>query len=144
MTPNGLVVELEGLQLEPKAEPIQLGGGWGIKLAVRAKAVDEKEHHLQNPAKGPLMVAEEIDRGGKKERLPDQRDGDGDMTIGSTTTHLERELRKPIVAGQSLTLHVGFWGLGSSANDRKPIKKLFIVKMVAGTHKPQPVVGAPE
>src|SRR5689334_16537596 len=54
MTPNGLVIELEGVQLEPKAEPIQVGGGWGVRLVVHAKAVDEKEHHLQNPAKGPL------------------------------------------------------------------------------------------
>jgi hypothetical protein len=144
MTPSGLVVELEGVQLEPKAEPMKLGGGWGVKLVVRAKAVDEKEHHLQNPAKGPLMVAEEIDRGGKKELVPDDRSGDGELTIGSSTVPIERELRKPIVAGQSLTLYVGLWGLGRSADDRKPIKKLFVVKMVAGAHTPQPVVSAPE
>jgi hypothetical protein len=144
MTPNGLVIELEGVQLEPKAEPIQVGGGWGVRLLVHAKAVDEKEHRLQNPAKGPLMVAEEIDRGGKKELVPDTRSGDGELTIGSGTTPLERQLRKPIVSGQSLTLHVGLWGLGTSAEDRKPIKKLFVVKMVAGSHKPQPVVSAPE
>ena len=144
MTPNGLVIVLEGVQLEPKAEPIQVGGGWGVRLLVHAKAVDEKEHHLQNPAKGPLMVAEEIDRGGKKELVPDSRSGDGELTIGSGTTPIERQLRKPIVSGQSLTLHVGLWGLGTSAEDRKPIKKLFVVKMVAGSHKPQPVVSAPE
>ena len=144
MTPNGLVIELEGVQLEPKAEPIQVGGGWGVRLLVHAKAVDEKEHRLQNPAKGPLMVAEEIDRGGKKELVPDTRNGDGELTIGSGTTPIERQLRKPIVSGQSLTLHVGLWGLGTSAEDRKPIKKLFVVKMVAGSHKPQPVVSAPE
>jgi hypothetical protein len=144
MTPNGLVIELDGVQLEAKAAPIQLGGGWGVKLIVHAKAVDEKEHHLQNPAKGPLMVAEEIDRGGKKELVPDTRSGDGELTIGSGTTPIERELRKPIVAGQSATLYVGLWGLGRSTNDRKPIKKLFVVKMVAGSHKPQPVVSAPE
>jgi hypothetical protein len=144
MTASGLVIELDGVQLEPKAEPIQLGGGWGVKVVVRARAVDEKEHHLQNPAKGPLMIAEEIDRGGKKELVPDSRSGDGELTIGSGTTPIERELRKPIVAGQSLTLHVGLWGLGKSADDRKPIKKLFVVKMVAGQHKPQPVVSAPE
>src|SRR5262249_14686991 len=57
MTPTGLVIEFEGLHLEPKAEPIQLGNGWGVKLTMRAKATDDQEHQLQNPANGPLMVA---------------------------------------------------------------------------------------
>ncbi len=144
MTPSGLVVDLDGVQLEPHAEPIKLGGGWGVKLVVRAKVVDEREHRLQSPSKGPLMVAEEIDRGGKKELVPDERDGDGDLLLEKTSTPLERELRKPITAGQSLTLYVGLWGFGTSPDDRKPIKKLFVVKMVAGSHKPQPVVSAPE
>jgi hypothetical protein len=145
MTSSGLLIELDGIQLEPRAEPLKLGGGWGVKLSVRTKVTDEKEHHLQSPTQGPLMVAEEIDRGGKKELLPDQRQGDGEIVLTkSSAPPLERELRKPIVGGQSLTLHVGLWGLGTDGGDRKPIKKLFVVRMVAGTHKPQPVVSAPE
>jgi hypothetical protein len=145
MTASGLVIELDGVQLEPHAAPIKLGGGWGVKLSVRAKATDDREHRLQSPTQGPLMVAAEIDRGGKKELVPDQREGDGEITLAkSPATAIEREVRKPIVAGQSLTLYVGLWGLGADAGDRKPIKKLFVVRMVAGTHKPQPVVTAPE
>ena len=145
MTASGLVIDLDGVQFEPRAEPLKLGGGWGVKLSVRAKVTDERDHRLQNPAQGPLMVAEEIDRGGKKEVVPDQRQGDGELVLAkSTATPIERELRKPIVAGQSLTLYVGLWGLGVEQGDRKPIKKLFVVRMVAGTHKPQPVVSAPE
>jgi hypothetical protein len=145
MTASGLVIDLDGVQFEPRAEPLKLGGGWGVKLSVRAKVTDEREHRIQNPTQGPLMVAEEIDRGGKKEVIPDQRQGDGEIVLAkSTTTPIERELRKPIVAGQSLTLYVGLWGLGVEQGDRKPIKKLFVVRMVAGTHKPQPVVSAPE
>jgi hypothetical protein len=145
MTASGLVIELDGVQLEPRATPIKLGGGWGVKLSVRAKATDDREHRLQSPTQGPLMVAAEIDRGGKKELVPDQREGDGEITLAkSTATPIEREVRKAIVAGQSLTLYVGLWGLGADAGDRKPIKKLFVVRMVAGTHKPQPVVTAPE
>ena len=145
MTASGLVIELDGVQFEPRAAPLKLGGGWGVKLSVHAKVTDGREHHLQSPSQGPLMVAEEIDRGGKKELLPDQRQGDGEIVLAkSSATPIERELRKPIVAGQSLTLYVGLWGLGADSGDRKPIKKLFVVRMVAGTHKPQPVVSAPE
>ncbi|HEX4339654.1 MAG TPA: hypothetical protein VH062_27290 [Polyangiaceae bacterium] len=144
MTPMGLVADVDGVQLEPRAEPLKLGGGWGVKLTVKAKAIDDREHKLQSPSQGPLMVAEEIDRGGKKELVPDARDGDGEMTLEKTSTPLVRELKKPIVSGQSLTLYVGLWGLGTGVDDRKPIKKLFVVKMVAGSHKPQPVVSAPE
>jgi len=145
MTASGLVIDLDGIQLEPRAEPLKLGGGWGVKLTVRAKVTDEREHRLQSPTQGPLMVAEEIDRGGKKELVPDQRQGDGEIVLTkSSATPIERELRKPISGGQSLTLHVGLWGLGADGGDRKPIKKLFTVRMVAGAHKPQPVVSAPE
>jgi len=144
MTQGGLVAELDGVVFEPSAHPIRVGNGWGVKLVVRAKATDEREHRLLNPSQGPLMVAEQIERGGKKEVVPDERKGDGEITLDRTGTHLERELRKPIGAGESLTLHVGLWGLGTSDEERKPIKKLFVVKMVAGAHKPEPVVSAPE
>ncbi len=144
MTSSGLVAELDGVVLEPKAHAIHVGSGWGVKLVVAAKATDDREHHLLNPSLGPLMVAEQIERGGKKEVVPDERKGDGELTLDKSGTHLERELRKPIGAGESLTLYVGLWGLGTTADDRKPIKKLFVVKMIAGAHKPQPVVSAPE
>ena len=145
MTSSGLVIDLEGIQLEPKAEPVKLGGGWAVKVVMRAKVTDDREHHLQNPTQGPLMVAVEIDRGGKKELVPDQRQGDGELTLSkSSAPPIEREFRKPIVSGQSLTLYVGLWGLSDDAGDKKPIKRLFVVRMVAGSHKPQPVVSAPE
>jgi hypothetical protein len=144
MTASGLVAELDGVVFEPKAHPIHVGNGWGVKLVVLARATDEREHHLMNPSQGPLMVAEQIERGAKKEVVPDERKGDGELTVDKSGTHLERELRKPIASGESLTLHVGLWGFGTSPDDRKPIKKLFVVKMVAGAHKPEPVVSAPE
>lgn len=144
MTSSGLVAELDGVVIEPKVHAIRVGNGWGVKLVVAARATDDHEHHLMNPAQGPLMVAEQIERGGKKEVVPDERKGDGELTIDKSGTHIERELRKPIGAGESMTLYVGLWGLGTSADDRKPIKKLFVVKMVAGAHKPEPVVSAPE
>jgi len=144
MTPGGLVAELDGVMLEPKAQAIRVGNGWGIKLVVKAKATDEREHELLNPQGGPLMIAEQIARGGKREVVSDERKGDEVLTLDKTGTHFERELRKAIAAGETLTLEIGLWGLGTGADDRKPIKKLFLVKMVAGGHKPEPVVSAPE
>jgi hypothetical protein len=41
-----------------------------------------------------------------------------------------------------LTLDVGLWGLGRSADARRPVRKFFMLKMVAG-NKPQPVIQPP-
>jgi hypothetical protein len=136
-TPGGLVIEVDGVRLEPKAEPVKLAGGWGVKLTLRATSTDGHMHRLLSPENGPLMLAAEIDRGGKKERIGDERKGDGEQFITENDSlKVEREFKKPLCAG--------LWGLGRDAEDRKPIKKLFTVKMVAGTKKPQPVVSAPE
>lgn len=145
VTPSGLVIELEGLRLEPNAKPVKIAGGWGVKLTVRVHATDDHLHRFLSPDGGPLMVAAEIDRGGgKTERIADERKGDTEtfVTAGDQTP-LEREFKKPITAGQSLTLHVGLWGLGRDADDRKPIRKLFVVKMVAGHGTPQPTITPP-
>ena len=144
MTSMGLVAELDGVELMPKAEPIHVGQGWGVKLVVKARALDDRQHKLQNPSQGPLMIAAQLDRKGNKEVLPDTRDGDGEVTVDRTGAHFERELKKPLAIGDTLTLHVGLWGFATGTEERKPIKKLFIVKMVVGAHKPQPVVSAPE
>ena len=144
MTSMGLVAELDGVEITPKAEPIHIGQGWGVKIVVKAKALDDREHKLQNPDGGPLMIAAQLERGGKKEILPDQLSGDGELTVDRTGAQFARELKKPLAIGDTLTLYVGLWGFATGNEDRKPIKKLFLVKMVVGAHKPQPVVSAPE
>lgn len=145
MTPGGLVIEVEGVRLEPKAAPLRLEDGWGVRLIVRATATDGHVHRFTRPEHGPLMVAAEIDRKGKKERVGDERKGDGEdsLTQGTPIT-LERDFKKPIWSGQSVTLFVGLWGLGRDTEERRLVRKLFVVKMVAGNKKPIPVVSPPE
>jgi len=146
MVPGGIVMEVEGLKLEPKAEPVKKGGAWGIHLTLRATATDQHMHRFLSPEGGPLMVAAEIEHaGGKKERITDERKGDGEEFVAAgDSTKLERDLKFSIKAGEAVTVFVGLWGLGLDAEDRKPLKKLFQVRMVAGSHKPQPVITAPE
>lgn len=145
MTSGGLLIEVEGVDLAPKAEAVKTDKGWVVALTVRATAKDQHAHRLLSPEKGPLMVAAEVDRAGKVEHIGDERKGDGEQTLSADEpTNFTRKINVPIWAGQTLTLHVGLWGLGRDAEEKRPIKKLFIVKMVAGAKKPQPVITAPE
>ncbi len=145
MTPAGLVIEVEGVRLEPKAQPLKLEDGWGVRLMVRATSIDGHVHRFTRPEHGPLMVAAEIDRKGKKERVGDERKGDGeDSVTQGTPITLERDFKKAIWSGQSVTLFVGLWGLGRDMEERRLVRKLFVVKMIAGNKKPAPVVSPPE
>ena len=73
------------------------------------------------------------------------RSGDGEETVtkGSPIT-LERDFKKAIGSGQSVTLFVGLWGMGRDTEEKRLIRKLFVVKMVAGNKKPTPVVSPPD
>lgn len=151
MTPTGLVIDVEGVRMEPKAVAIRLEDeehkqtGWGVKLTVKVEATDGHVHRFMKPEHGALMMAAEIDRKGKKDRIGDERKGDGEETVtrGAPVT-LERTFTKPIWSGQSVTLFVGVWGLGRDTEEKRLIRKLFVVKMVAGNKKPTPVVSPPE
>ena len=144
-TPGGLVIELEGLRLEPKAVVVNKANGWEVKFSVRAESTDHHQHRFLTSVDGPLMVAAEIERGGEKQRFRDERKGDTETVIGAhESTTFVREVKHAIAAGQSLTLYVGLWGLGRDAEDRKPVRKLFELKMTAGQKKPEPVLTPPE
>lgn len=144
MTPEGLVIDVEGVELEPKAEPIKIHGAWTVKITVHARATDEKPHQLLSSAEGPLMIATEVDRGSKKERAGDERKDESEKTLSSDPVDFERKLKVSITKGQSLSVFVGLWGLGHDEKDRRPVKKLFLVKMVAGEKTAIPVVSPPE
>jgi hypothetical protein len=145
MTSAGLLIEVDGVDLAPKAEAVKTAKGWTVALSMRATAKDQHAHSLLAPEKGPLMVAAEVERGGKTDKIPDERKGDGERTLaaGEETT-ITRKVDVAIGAGQTLTLRVGLWGLGRDAEERRPVRKLFVVRMVAGAKKPQPVITPPE
>lgn len=151
MTPTGLVIEVEGVRMEPKAQALRIEDkdgkfvGWGVKLTMKVAATDSHVHRFTKPEHGALMMAAEIDRKGKKEQIGDERKGDGEESItkdGPAT--FERDFKKPIGAGQSVTLQVGLWGMGRDTEEKRLIRKLFVVKMVGAAKKPNPVVSPPE
>jgi hypothetical protein len=144
-----LSVEVEGVTFVPKAEPVRRKGGWGVRLKVKATAKGEDSRHLLSPEGGPLMVAAKVSGGQQGETIADERKGDGEKVImGGESIDFSREWpeknRPGLTAGQSLELHVGLWGLGPDAAGRRPVRKLFLVKMTVGKDKPQPVVSPPQ
>jgi hypothetical protein len=146
MTPGGLVIEVEGIEFVPKAEAVKsAAGGHDVALSVKATSKDGNMHRLLSPENGPLMVFSRIERGEKATDHPDERKGDGEEFIspGDSIT-LERKIPAKLTAGSTITLQVGLWGLGLDAADRKPIKKLFWLKMAGSNKKPTPVITAPE
>jgi hypothetical protein len=151
MTPTGLVIEVEGVRMEPKAQALRIEDkdgkfvGWGVSLKMKVTATDSHVHRFTRPEHGALMVAAELDRKGKKEQIGDERKGDGEETVTKENAlTLDRDFKKPIASGQSVTLFVGLWGLGRDTEEKRLIRKLFVVKMVAGNKKPTPVVSPPE
>lgn len=146
MTPSGLVIEVEGVEFVPKADAVKnAAGGYDVALSVKATAKDGNMHRLLSPENGPLMVFSKIERGGKATDNPDERKGDGEEFIspGDSIT-LERKIAAKITPGSTITLQVGLWGLGLDAAERKPIRKLFWLKMAGSNKKPTPVITAPE
>src|SRR5689334_7983618 len=82
VTGTGLVIEVEGVELEPKAVAVKTQRGWIVKLDVKARATDQHSHRLLSPEKGPLMVAAFATRSGKEEKVGDERKGDTtEMTL---------------------------------------------------------------
>jgi hypothetical protein len=151
MTPTGLVIEVEGVRMEPKAQALRIEdkdgkfAGWGVKLTMKVAATDSHVHRFTKPEHGALMMAAEVDRKGKKEQIGDERKGDGEETITKESpATFERDFKKPIGAGQSVTLQVGLWGMGRDTEEKRLVRKLFVVKMVGANKKPNPVVSPPE
>jgi hypothetical protein len=145
MTSSGLIIEVEGVELVPKAVAVKSQGGYDITISVKATARDGQLHRLLSPENGPLMVFSKNDRGGKVTETPDTRKGDGEEFIAADDSiELERKINSNVNPGGTLTLQVGLWGLGIDTAERRPVRKLFFVKMVGGAKKPAPVITAPE
>lgn len=151
-TQGGLVVDVDGLRLTPKAEPVKKPNGtYGIKITVEAESIDDDTHSLLSPENGPMSFFVKIfDKNGVEQaRYGDQRVGDEQQFVmpGGPLT-LTREwpsgsVKGPLWWGQSVMLEVGLWGLGRGAEKTRPMQKFFRVNMVAGA-KPQAIVMPPE
>lgn len=150
LTPEGLKVEVAGVRFLASAEPKQIGQGWGVKVSVKAEVLDGKSHLLLSPKAGPLAFAAAVFKKGstEAERIPDSREGEGEQTLSSgSPALLSRDFPakggRVLGSGETLDLEVGLWGLGETADDRRPVKQFFHVKMKVDKGKPKAIVEPP-
>ena len=149
VTPEGLKIEVAGVRFLASAEAKQVGQGWGAKVTIKAEATDGKEHALLNPKNGPIAFAAAVFKKGsaEAERIPDSRDGDAELTLGSSPTTFSRQFPgkggRVLAMGETLDLEVALWGLGDSSEARRPVKQFFHVKMKVDKGKPKAIVEPP-
>jgi len=149
VTPEGLKIEVAGVRFLASAEAKQIAQGWGAKVTIKAEATDGKEHVLLNPKNGPIAFAAAVFKKGstEAERIADSRDGDAEITLGSSSSTFSREFPskggRVLAMGETLDLEVALWGLGDSREDRRPVKQFFHVKMKVDRGKPRAVVEPP-
>ena len=148
VAPEGLRVVVSGVVFEPRATPVRIGAGWGVKIDVHAQAEDDGPHVLFSPDQGPMAFYAVVERGGSVEKLGDERQGRGEQSVTADGVDFSRTWpgdmpMKPLRAGQKLELQVGLWGVGTSAVAHRPLRGFFTLKMVAGTAQPQPIISPP-
>jgi hypothetical protein len=150
VTPEGLKVEVAGVRFLATAAAKQVAQGWGVKISVKAESIDGSEHVLLNPKNGPIAFAAAVFKKGstEAERIPDARDGEGELTIGTgTPVNFTREFPnkggRVLAIGETLDMEVALWGLGSSSADRRPVKQFVHVKMKVEKGKPKAVIEPP-
>ncbi len=145
VTPEGLVIETDGVVLRPKAEAVKIKGGWGVAVTLEVEA--EERRVLVNPKNGPMAFAGSVKgKKGEPKKFGDGREGKDMIVLDAGekktfTRTFPSKGQAPIWWGQTLELEVGLWGLGDDKHHR-PLRKLFSLKMVAG-NKAVPVISPP-
>lgn len=150
VTPEGLKVEVAGVRFWVSAEAKQVAQGWGARIAVKAEATDGKQHVLLSPKNGPIAFAAAVFKKGstEAERIPDAREGEGELTIGAgSPVTFSREFPnkggRVLAIGETLDMEVALWGLGETKEDRRPVKQLVHVRMKVEKGKPKAIVEPP-
>ena len=149
VTPEGLKIEVAGVRFLASAQAKQIAQGWGAKVTIKAEATDGKEHVLLNPKNGPIAFAAAVFKKGstEAERIPDSREGDGEVKLSGSPSTFSREFPakggRVLAIGETLDMEVALWGLGESAEDRRPVKQFFHVKMKVEKGKPKAIVEPP-
>jgi hypothetical protein len=150
VTPEGLKIEVAGVRFMASAEAKQIAQGWGTKVTLKAEATDGKAHTFLNPKNGPIAFAAAVFKKGstEAERVPDSREGEGEMKLSPNAPNsFSREFPakggRVLAMGETLDLEVGLWGLGETADDRRPVKQFFHVKMKVDKGKPKAVAEPP-
>jgi hypothetical protein len=148
VTPKGLVIEVDGFHLRPEAKPFKdKNGAYGIQLVVNAESFDGRQYWVNKPKEGPLSIAGKVEGQGKVSRFGDQREGSGEEPVleGNPRRFEQRwpgRGQPKLWSGQTVTLEVGLWGVRVGSERERPVRRLFVVKMVAGPRS-QAVVTPP-
>jgi len=150
VAPEGLKVEVAGVRFLVAAEAKQIAQGWGAKISIKAESADGKAHVLLSPKNGPIAFAAAVFKKGstEAERIPDARDGEGELTIGagspvSFSRDFPNKGGRVLAIGETLDMEVALWGLGDSKEDRRPVKQFVHVKMKVDKGKPKAIVEPP-
>jgi hypothetical protein len=150
VTPEGLKIEVAGVRFLASAQAKQIAQGWGAKVTIKAEVTDGKEHLLLNPKNGPMAFAAAVLKKGstEAERIADSRDGDGELKLSAgSPSSFSRDFPnkggRVLGMGETLDIEVALWGLGESAEDRRPVKQFFHVKMKVDKGKPKAIVEPP-
>lgn len=145
VTPGGLIIEIDGIHLEPRAKAVKdKAGFFGVELTVQATSFDGRQYWLEHPKAGPLSIAGKVvDKAGKATRFSDRRDAAGQreevVTAGNPRSFKQRwpgPGQPKLAAGQTVTLEVGLWGVRADSERERPVRRLFEVKMVGGARSP--------
>jgi hypothetical protein len=149
VTPEGLKVEVAGVRFLVNADAKQIAQGWGAKISIKAEATDGKPHVLLSPKNGPIAFAAAVFKKGstEAERIPDSREGEGELSIGASPVSFSREFPnkggRVLAIGETLDMEVALWGLGEGKDDRRPVKQFVHVKMKVDKGKPKAIVEPP-
>jgi len=143
VTPKGLVIEIDGFHLRPEAKPFKYGNGaYGVELSIRAESFDGRQFWVDTPKEGPLSIAGKVQsKDGKVQRFVDEHEGSGEEVVLSEAPRTFKQRwpgrdQPKLLAGQTLTLEVGLWGVRAESERERPVRRLFTVKMVAGNRSP--------
>ncbi len=149
VTPKGLLIELDGLHLRPEAKATKdKNGAYDIEIVVHAESFDGRQYWVKQPKEGPLSLAGKIeDKSGKATRFSDERKGDAEQVVlAGEPRHFRQRWpgkgQPKLWWGQTVTLEVGLWGVRTESERERPVRRLFVVKMLGG-NSPQPVLTPP-
>ncbi len=149
VTGEGLVIEIDGLHLRPKAKAVaRKNGSFDVQFEIEARSFDGRLYWLQTASEGPLSIAGRIEKkSGERERFSDRRSGKEEELVsdGSPVTFRQKWPGKgqpKLWRGQKVRLEVGLWGMRVEQSRERPVRRLFVVEMLA-TRGPTPVISPP-
>jgi len=147
-TPEGLKVEVSGVRFHVTAAPSKVGGGFGVKVAVKAESMDQKSHSLLSSDNGPIAFAGSVTRKKQTTKFGDERKGEVEQTItAGALLEFAREWPgkggQPLANNESVELDVGLWGVGDSKESRRPVKAFARVKAKVEGYKGKATVEPP-